>query len=197
MSTLTQFSGLQNEDAAATSGFLGLPMLAVRNDGKAVSTSANGDFSALQTDSVGRLLVTGEVSAATTPAPSYPLFTRSSSYSSRVTTSNGNPHVLWPNPITVSGLTAFTSTARGGYFVLADKKTGSITRGTTMYVIPLYNTTTLLSVEFPSPMRFDTGVGVYYMSTAELDTLFNTSNITQTLVTGSASGTAGIFLRTV
>jgi len=46
------------EDAAAASGDRGMYMLGVRNDTNTVTTSADGDYSQLSTDSAGRLKVT-------------------------------------------------------------------------------------------------------------------------------------------
>ena len=54
----TGFPSVQTEDAASAGGETGLMVLGVRNDAAASKTSADGDFSAIATDSAGRVGIT-------------------------------------------------------------------------------------------------------------------------------------------
>lgn len=51
------------EDTAHVSGDIGAYMLSVREDSLTISTSASGDYQSLKTDSLGRLWITGAVTA--------------------------------------------------------------------------------------------------------------------------------------
>jgi len=64
---LTSLQTLDNmiavEDAVAGDAFSGVPMLAVRQDTIATSTSADGDFSGLKVNALGELYITGSLTA--------------------------------------------------------------------------------------------------------------------------------------